>query len=81
MAGRIMLFASSSGDAMIARRPNGLAREIVDRAKAAGADFAGIAAVDDRKRSPSHRIVAHLPDFDGVGTQPATGPRRAVGRP
>ena len=46
---------------------------IVHRAKALGADLAGIAAVMDLKRSPSHRISGNMPSFEGVGTKPVEG--------
>jgi epoxyqueuosine reductase len=53
-----------------------LAEEIIVRARAFGADLAGIARFAAVKQSPSHRISSRLPDYRGVGTQsPAQGTR------
>lgn len=53
-------------------------RDIVARAKALGADLAGIARVEDLKLSPSHRISDKLPGYDGVACKFVTGRRRAI---
>jgi len=52
---------------MTAGDPAALARSIVARAKALGADLAGVAGVDDLKRSPSHVIGEQLPGFAYYG--------------
>lgn len=45
-----------------------LATAIVREARLCGADLAGVAAVADLKRSPSHAIGGLLPSYAGVGT-------------
>lgn len=61
---------------MSAQERADLAQEIIARAKALGADLAGIARVEDLKISPSHVISEKLPDFGGVGTKEAAGRKR-----
>lgn len=46
-----------------------LTRKIVAQALAFGADLAGVASVNDLKRSPSHRLGERLPDFDYRGAE------------
>jgi epoxyqueuosine reductase len=55
-----------------------LSQEIVAKAKAFGADLAGIARVNDLKRSPSHRISEEMPEFNGVGTKFVEGRKRGI---
>ena len=57
---------------------NELVRLINDKAKAFGADLAGVASVDDLKGSPSHAISQKMPEFDGVGTKDAQDRKRGV---
>jgi epoxyqueuosine reductase len=45
-----------------------LGEAIVEKARQCGADLAGIAAVADLQRSPSHRIAGLLPAYAGTGT-------------
>lgn len=51
---------------------------IIGKAKACGADLAGVASVRDLKRSPSHAISERMPEFDGVGTKDVQGRQRGV---
>ena len=53
-------------------------RSIIARAKAFGADLAGIANVADLKLSPSHRMSEMMPSFNGVGTKTVTGRKRGI---
>ncbi|GBC60807.1 epoxyqueuosine reductase [Desulfonema ishimotonii] len=57
---------------------NDLVRLINDKAKAFGADLAGVASVEDLKRSPSHEISEKMPEFNGVGTEDAEGRKCGV---
>jgi epoxyqueuosine reductase len=47
---------------------NKLVQLINDKAREFGADLAGVANVEDLKRSPSHKICEKIPEFSGVGT-------------
>jgi len=55
-----------------------LSAAVVAAALECGADLAGIAAVADLQRSPSHLISARLPDYAGTGTVDAGGGRRGL---
>ena len=61
---------------MYERTAEELAALIVAKAKEFGADLAGIAKVEDLKRSPSHLISEKMPDFANVGTKEVAGRRR-----
>lgn len=63
---------------MTEKNINELVRLINDKAKEFGADLAGVASVEDLKRSPSHEISEKMPEFDGVGTEDAQGRKRGV---
>ena len=52
-----------------------LAALIITKAKELGADLAGIARVEDLKKSPSHRISERMPDFANVGAKEVAGRR------
>jgi len=45
-----------------------LGAAILEKARQSGADLAGIAAVTDLQRSPSHRIAGLMPPYTGTGT-------------
>ncbi|MCB2147230.1 MAG: epoxyqueuosine reductase [Deltaproteobacteria bacterium] len=55
-----------------------LGRLINDKAIKFGADLAGVASVEDLKRSPSHEISEKIPEFNGVGTKDVKGRKRGV---
>jgi epoxyqueuosine reductase len=55
-----------------------VSESIIARARAFGADLAGIANVDDVKQSPSHLISEKIPEYAGVGTTSAAGRRRGI---
>lgn len=63
---------------MTEKNINELVRLINDKAKEFGADLAGVASVEDLKRSPSHEISEKMPEFDGVGTEEVEGRKRGV---
>ena len=48
--------------------PDDPASLIITKALQCGADLAGIASVEDLRRSPSHRVAQLLPEYTGVGT-------------
>ena len=56
----------------------GLSAAIVAAALECGADLAGVAAVADLRRSPSHLVSERLPDYEGTGTVDAGGGRRGL---
>jgi epoxyqueuosine reductase len=60
---------------MSGRSKNEQAERVVAQAKACGADLAGIARVQDLKRSPSHRISERMPAFANVGAKQIEGRR------
>jgi len=60
------------------KNSNELVRLINNKAKEFGADLAGMARIEDLKRSPSHEISEKMPEFDGVGTKDAEGRKRGV---
>lgn len=55
-----------------------LVPQIVEKAKAFGADVAGVASLADLKGSPSDRISEKMPEFSGVGTQDACNRKRGL---
>ncbi len=59
---------------------NEIDRLIIDKAKEFGADLAGIACLDQLKRSPSHAVAERMPEFDGVGTRDTENHKRSVVR-
>jgi epoxyqueuosine reductase len=59
---------------------NELAQSIIDKAIEFGADLAGVANVEDLKRSPSHEISEKIPEFNGVGTIDVENRKRGVVR-
>jgi hypothetical protein len=63
---------------MVHKKKETLSRDIIAQAIDVGADLAGIAAVEDLKRSPSHRFSEIMPAFDGVGTQYVAGRKRGM---
>jgi epoxyqueuosine reductase len=63
---------------MVHKKKETLSRDITAQAIDVGADLAGIAAVEDLKRSPSHRFSEIMPAFDGVGTQYVAGRKRGM---
>ena len=54
---------------MAKHRENNLSIQIVEKAKEFGACLAGIANVEDLKKSPSHIIYGKLEKHEGVGTK------------
>ena len=60
------------------RDDEGLSAAIVTTALECGADLAGIAAIADLRRSPSHAISERLPDYTGTGTVDAGEGRRGL---
>lgn len=50
-----------------------ISRQIISKALKSGASLAGIANVEDLKKSPSHTITGKMTDFCGVGTKPVAG--------
>lgn len=50
-----------------------LVQEIIAKAKEFGADLAGVARVEDLKRSPSHLISEKMPKFDNVAAKEVKG--------
>lgn len=63
---------------MIDEKTDFLSRRIIAKAKACGADLAGIARVKDLKQSPSHRFSEKMPAFDGVGTKTVKGRKHGI---
>jgi epoxyqueuosine reductase len=63
---------------MLDERSKKISPKIVAQAKGFGADLAGVARVDDLKRSPSHQISEKIPEFIGVGTRLAKGRKRGI---
>ena len=63
---------------MLDVRSKKLSQKIVTQAKDFGADFAGVARVDDLKHSPSHQVNGKLPEFNGVGTREVKGRKRGI---
>ncbi len=59
---------------------NELIRRIKEKALEYGADLAGIANVEELKRSPSHAISGNgkMPEFNGVGTLAVENHRRGL---
>jgi epoxyqueuosine reductase len=57
---------------------NKLVLLINDKAREFGADLAGVASVEDLKRSPSHKIREKIPEFNGVGTVDVENRKRGV---
>ena len=60
---------------MTEKKAEELAALIITKAKELGADLAGIARVEDLKKSPSHRISERMPDFANVGAKEVAGRR------
>lgn len=54
------------------------AERIITKAKAFGADLAGIVNLEDLKRSPSHQIGEKLPDFEGEAMKAFAGKKWGV---
>lgn len=63
---------------MSENRKEALVRLIITKAKAFGADLAGVASVDDLKSSPSHVISEKMPEFEGEGTKAVKGRKRGI---
>lgn len=63
---------------MIDEKMQDLSRAIIAKAKAFGADLAGIASVQDLKHSPSHAISEKMSEFEGVGTKSVQGRKRGI---
>ncbi len=57
-----------------------LSQAIIAKAKALGADLAGIVRLEDLKRSPSHAISEKMVEFHGVGTKSVAGRKRGIVR-
>lgn len=53
---------------------------INDKAREFGADLAGVANVEELKRSPSHKISEKMPEFTGVGTVDVENRKRGIVR-
>jgi epoxyqueuosine reductase len=63
---------------MAKKNKNELVQSINDKAREFGADLAGVASVEDLKRSPSHEISEKMPEFNGVGTKDVENRKRGV---
>jgi epoxyqueuosine reductase len=63
---------------MAEKNSNELVQLICGKAREFGADLAGVASVEDIKRSPSHEIVAKIPEFNGVGTVDVENRKRGI---
>ena len=50
--------------------------ELIEKAREAGADLAGVARVEDLKKSPSHAISEKIADFGTVGTKSVEGRKK-----
>jgi epoxyqueuosine reductase len=58
---------------MITESKNEISRLIIGKAKEFGASLAGIANVEELKKSPSHTITGKMADYSGVGTKQVDG--------
>jgi len=55
-----------------------IGQEIIAKAKELGADLAGIARVEDLKKSPSHIMSEKMPEFDNVATKVVKGRKPGI---
>ncbi len=62
-------------------RKEGIGHQLLEKAKEFGASSAGIASVEDLKKSPSHLIYGRIGDYETVGNREGPIERGKVGWP